>query len=285
MSFWKAVSSIGKNLEKTFEKNVDKAVNDPDDGTQADRDARKAGEDTGSTARDAANDEVKNHDPAWKGVKDLSDKVVDTVPKVEAAAKYGWLKFVGVVTAIFTGAIFFASTQTPGVSPEQQAARDVIRHAEETKRQIEYLNQIMLSEADWNIMMGGLEVQQAPTPVNTPAAVPAAAAPLPPVIAAAAAQPMTVEVTTPHGTREFTTTVENVYRQAPDRVRQVMTQASPPPPPPKIDHGYDHENPNDCAHTHCLGGDISKAGGFHKDFTVNAVDGNGNKFGSARIHN
>jgi hypothetical protein len=281
MSFWKAVSSIVKNLEKTFEKNADKAVNDPDDGRQADRDAWKVGEDTRSTARDAANDEVKNHDPAWKGIKDLSDKVIDAVPKVEAAAKYRWLKFVGVVTAIFTGAIFFASTQTPSISPEQQAARDVIRHAEETKRQIEYLNQIMLSEDDWNIMMGGLEVQS-PTPVNTPAAVPAEAAPLPPIIAAAAAEPMTVEVTTPNGTREFTTTVENVYRQAPDRVRQVMTQA---PPPPKIDHGYDHENPNDCYHTHCLGGDISKAGGFHKDFTVTAVDGNGNTFGSARIHN
>jgi hypothetical protein len=76
MSFWKAVRDIDKSLEETFEKNADKAVNDPDDGKQAWQDAQKAGEDAENTASDAASDEIKNHDPAWKAVKDLSDKAI-----------------------------------------------------------------------------------------------------------------------------------------------------------------------------------------------------------------
>jgi hypothetical protein len=283
MSFGKTLLDIARKLEGTFEKNAGKAGADPDDGSQAFHDAGKAGEGAGRSAGDEANKQARNHEPAWKAVKDLDDKVRDAAPKVEAPARYGWLKFVGVVTAIFTGAIFVASTQRPGISPEQQAARATIRQAEDTRRQIAALDAIVLDMNDWNIMMGGLEVPSAPTPVE-PSAPPAAmAAPLPPIIAAAAAEPMTVDVTTANGSRrEFTTTVENVYRQAPAPVRRIMTKSEPPPP---IEHGYDHPDPNDCFVRHCLGGGTSNAGGFHKDFTVNAVDGNGNLFGSAHIHN
>jgi hypothetical protein len=274
MSFWKAVRDIDKSLEETFEKNADKAVNDPDDGKQAWQDAQKAGEDAENTASDAASDEIKNHDPAWKAVKDLSDKAIAAESKAVETTKLGWLKFVGVVTAIFPGAIFFASTHA-GPSAETKAALETIRRSEVEVEQVNQLSNIVLSMDDWNIMMGGIEVQSVPTPTEAPA-------PLPLVIAAAAAEPLKVEVTTPAGTREFTTTVEKVYRESPSRVQQQMIQQ---PPPPKIDHDYDHPDPNDCFVRHCLGGDLSKAGGFHTNINVTAVDGNGNSFGSAHIHN
>ncbi|HEX5182003.1 MAG TPA: hypothetical protein VFW19_02505 [Allosphingosinicella sp.] len=293
MSFGKTLLDIAGRLEKTFEKNADKAVVDPDDGSQATRDAGKAGDHAGSSAGDEANREARNREPAWKAAKDLSDKVIETAPKVEASAKHGWLTFVGVVTAIFTGAIFVASTQRPAVSPETQAARTVVRDAEDTRRQIAALDAVTLGMDDWNIMMGGLEAPSAPTPAETsappvaaaapPPPIPAMAAELPRIIAAAAAEPMQVDVVTANGSRrEFTTTVGNLYRQAPDQVRRIMTKSEAPPP---IEHGYDQPDPNDCFVRHCLGGGTSNAGGFHRDFTVNAVDGNGNMFGSAHIHN
>lgn len=268
MSFWSVVSDITKNLIKTFEKNADKAVDDPDDGSQADQDAKKAGQDTSNTARDGANDEIRNHDPAWKSVKDLSDKVIAAEPKVVAAAKYGWLKFLGAVTAIFAGTMVFVATQTPSKSPDQQAAEDVLRHARETQQQVEYLDKIVVSEDEFNTMIGGIAVPSAPTPTELPAATPAQAAVLPPPVAAVAAEPARVEVATSSGTQTYTTTVGQVYREAPERVRREMDSSDPPPS--KIEHDYDHENPNDCFHTHCLGGDINTAGGFHKDFTVDA---------------
>jgi hypothetical protein len=76
-------------------------------------------------------------------------------------------------------------------------------------------------------------------------------------------------VTTDSGTQNFTTTVAQVYRNVPAPARQAIERQAPPP----IDHGYDHENLNDCAHTHCLGSDGHLDTGFHKSFTVNSPIG------------
>jgi hypothetical protein len=78
---------------------------------------------------------------------------------------------------------------------------------------------------------------------------------IPDALAAVEAEPVTVELETPDGTQQIKTTVREFYKAAPAEVRQEMEA-------PKVDHGYDHEDPNDCSHRHCLTP--------HKDFTISA---------------
>ncbi len=294
MSFTTAVAKIHKNLIDTFEKAANAAVKGTGDAEQTWRDFEKACKDTGSASTDAARDEVKKHvttrwtgggmskveaeaqfGAKWKQVKDLGDKVIKNAPKVEAAARYGWLRFVGVVTAIFAGAMVYSAANR-GPSTQTKAALETVRHEEMQQEQIERLSEIVISEEEFNIMIGGLEVQSAPTPV-APIAPVAAAAALPPPIAAAAALPVKVEVTTPNGTRSFESNIGEVYSNSPREVRERLVNTVPSPPPPKITHGYDGpgitEDPNSCFVRHCLsgGGD-----GQHKTFTVG-----GTPFGSA----
>jgi hypothetical protein len=289
MSFGKAVLGIARKLEKTFEKTASNAVDQPDDGSQAFRDSRKAGEDAGRSAIYAANQEAGNNSPVWKSV-NLSRKAVEAAPKVEASAKHGWLKFVGTVTAIFTASIVFFSMQSPNISPEQKSALDTIRHAEDTQRQIEALNTIVLKTDDWNIMMGGIEVPMAPTPAPDAAAPEAAAAPIPieaaPVpieVAAVAAAPIEVEVETPTTRRAFTTTVGQVYRNSPPSVQSAIAQHA-------IQHDYNNDTSAAFAqHLHEMSEDWSRRNfpsnnNQPNNIHVDAVDGNGTKFGSADFH-
>ena len=208
MSFGKFLEGVRDKLEKLFEKTASNAADHPDDGSQAFHDSRQAGEDTGSSAPDEANEEAENHDPAWKSVKDLTDKARDIVPNVEASAKHGWVKFVGAVTAIFTASIVFFSMQSPSMSPEQKSAIDTIHRSEDTRRQIAALNTIVLKREDWYLMMGGIQVSMAPTPTPNAAApeataapIPIEAAPIPIEVAAVSTAPIEVDVETPTARR------------------------------------------------------------------------------------
>lgn len=270
--FGDAVQSIGKKLEKTFEKNADKAVNDPDDGSQADRDARQAGGDTANSAGHAANSEAKNHEPAWATVKNLADRA-------EAPVKLGWLKFVGAVTAMFVAVMgYFYFTPDPPTVESRKALAAVNREAADQAQ----IQNLALDRESFNSMVDGIFVQSAPVPTQSTAPVAAAAA-LPPPIAAVAAEPAKVELVTESGEKtEITTTVGQVYLNSPTPVRRVMEGSNNSPPPSPITHGYDGpgitEDPNSCFVRHCLSGS-----GTHKGFTVTAVDGNGNTFGTAQI--
>ena len=273
MSFTTALAKIHKNLIYTFEKAADAAVKGETDAEQTFRDFEKACKDTGITSTDAIRDELKKHltkswmdsgmskvdaeaqfGAKWKNVKDLGDKVIKYAPKVETAAKVGWLKFVGVVTAIFSGAMIYVYTQTPsGPTPDQKAALDIIRHVENTRRQIGYLNQIVISQNELYELLRGLEVQSAPTLV------------LPIPIAVAATAPVEVQVTTPNGTRTFETTFGQVYVNSPPPVREHLVNNPP--------ETYGNDDPGSTENSgHSQGG----VNDHHKTFTVG-----GTPFGSA----
>jgi len=249
MSFLEGMKKIEENLEKTFEKNFEKAVNNPDDGTQADKDSRQAGQDTSGTAGDTANDEVKNHEPAWKAVKDLSDTAIAAETKVVAATKVGFFKFVGVVTAIFAGAmaISFSQRQT-GPTPDQIRMQNTLRTIEIQDQQIKQMERIMVSNDEFNIATANLFA--APAPVIDDPVAPAAAA-LPPPIAAVAAQPVQVVETDSSGEVEAvtTTTVGHAYQSIPREAQRQMENN----PPPKIEHDYDKPSTKDCFRDDCLG--------------------------------
>lgn len=279
-SFTTAVGKIHKNLIDTFEKAADAAIKGEADAEQTFKDFEKACKDTGSQSTDAARDEVKKHltkswmdkgiskadaeamfEAKWKSVKDLGDKVMKSAPKVEAAVKSGWLEFVGVVTAIFAAAMVYVYSQTPsGPSAEQKAAMDIINNSQQTRQQIKNLNRIAISEAEFHIMLGGLEVQYVPDPTGPVVA----AVALPAPIAVVAAVPVSVQVVTPTATRTFETTFGEVYANAPPPVQEYMV-SNPP-------ETYVDEEPEESESTE----DPHQASERHKTFTVS-----GTPFGSA----
>jgi hypothetical protein len=234
MSFGTVLGFIAKKLEKLIEKTASDAVVDPDDGSRAFHGANKAGEDTDRSSADEVNKEAENHNPLWKTV-NLSEKAREFVPKIEASAKYIWVKFVGTVAAIFIASIALVSMQSSSLSVEQKSVLDTIRHAQDSQRQIEALNAIVLKSDDWHIMMGGIQVPMAPTPMPDTAASEATAAPIPIEVAAVAAAPIEVDVETPTARQAFTTTVGQVYRNSPPSVQSAIEQHA-------IQHDYDNDD-------------------------------------------
>jgi Predicted membrane protein len=215
-------------------------------------------------------DAEKWFEDRWKDAVDSAEKIRHAMPKVEAGAKLVWLKFVGAVTAIFTGALI-VSVINSGPTREQRAALDLLARTQMEQEQVQRLSAIVLSDDEFNMLTGSLFVPSAPAPVEMPAPVAAQAAPapaLPAAIAAVAAEPVQVREESSSGeVHTIATTVGSVYTNSPPSVRRAM-EASPPPPP--IDHGYDHEDKNDCFHTDCLGA-IDKQ--FHKQYTITNGDG------------
>jgi hypothetical protein len=297
-SLTKAAYDIEKNLVKTFKDASDVAL-DPHH-TMADvqrvwDNFAQACKDTGNTSTDAARGEVKEHvtkhmreggmskaeadawfESRWQNVKDLGDKIIKATPKIEAAAKYAWLKFAGVVTAIFAGAMIIAVRQTPSISPEQQAAHEVIRQARDTQRQVGDLSKIMVTQEQLQIMLAGMVVPSAPAPV---ADVPAPVAELPFPVAAVAAVPVIVEFASPAQPepRTYTSTVEQVYRNSPPQAQRQIEQDAP-----QIKHDYDSPSRNDCVANDCLNQHRDEwnrhinelnAQRQHKDYSITMGDG------------
>lgn len=153
----------------------------------------------------------------------------------------GWVAIAGFVLAI----IFSPSTPT-APSLQDQEWNSIASNANITTRALE---QSTVTAHEFTSMFSNL----GPAPTTSEPPTPLAAVPA--EIQAIEAEPLTIEVTTPTETQQITTTVRQFYRAAPPSVRQEMEA-------PKIDHGYDHEDPNDCAHRHCLTP--------HKDFTISA---------------
>ncbi len=196
-------------------------------------------------------------------------KVIDLAEKARQGASLTWTQMVGLITAIFVGASGYVYVHNKPARDAQQAALDSLRRVQDEQEQIQSLSAIVLSNDDFNMTTASLFVPSAPPPVTQNdqpiAAVPA---PLPPPIAAVAAQPVEVEETNSAGevTQQLTTTVEHAYRSLPRQAQQQMISS----PPLKLDHDYDHENLNDCFHTDCLKG-IDKQ--FHKDISITNGDG------------
>jgi hypothetical protein len=247
----KALSKIEQKLIKSFE-DAAQVAQDPnpstDDIQRVWENFKQTCKDTGNTTTDAVQGEIKEHvtkqkqldgmskaeadkwfEQKWKDVKDLGDKVIGATPKIKSAAKFGWLKFVGAVTAIFSGALIYSSIHS-GPDAETQNWLNFFRHEDFQRIQIKELEKIVVQDEEFNIFIGGIAT--AP-PIELPAAPPEA---LPPQIEAMAAMPVKVDVTTTSGSQSYNTTVERVYRNAPEPVKTFMVNN----PPQKMDHDYDH---------------------------------------------
>lgn len=201
-------------------------------------------------------------------VKDLNDRIH---PKVVAGEH--WLMFKLAAVLAFGGWVLTAITGYHGPQTAADKMYDDMRN-QASVRAGEASNPglIQVSEDDFNMLIGGLvktvppEVQ--PTPDGPPAS--AAPGPFPPAVAAESQQPVAVTVATPNGTQTISTTIGQVYVNAPPPVRmRIREQAPPPPPIAPVVYG----SPDDCFHTHCLGGGTAPVG---KTFTVG-----GTPFGSA----
>jgi hypothetical protein len=271
----KTLTHITQNIIKVIKEGCDLAVHNhtPAEEAKWEQDVRDVFKDSESTsadgARTAAKEDVTKHlmdggmskadaerlfEHRWQKVKALADKVHAVKPKVEQAGRFLWLKL---GAALLVGG-WVLTAITGAHRPEAESDkmyRFIQREAAETAQ----MQSFLASQEQFNEMIGGLEVEQS-APVPTPGVSPVAAAavpePLPAAVAARAEEPVVVEVVTPSRTQSFTSNIGRVYRNVPQQARQEIERQVP-----KIDHGYDHENLNDCVHTHCMSG-------HHKDFTV-----------------
>ena len=254
-SFTKAVSDITQNLVKTFKKACDVAIdpNRSSDMEQVWRDFENACKDAGNTSTDAAHDEVKEHlarqmqgggmskaefekwfEQKWKDVKDLGDKVIEAAPKVKRFGKFLRLKILG---AIAIGGVFIYRVGHERPSQESIRMQNRLQYLDSINQR----NQsIQIKEDQFHIMTANMQI--ASTPIQMP---------MPVAVAAVAEKPVKVQVTTPSGTRSFTSTIRQVYQNVSPQAQQKIEQDAP-----KIDHDYDHQDT-----------------GFHKTFTVDSPVG------------
>jgi len=168
-----------------------------------------------------------------------------------------WMRVLSIVGGVAFGAWFIiglATHDSVTIPSIQQQQIEAAKHTAETTHLA--LDSVTVSTSDFENMFDSLE---APAPVDEP---PLPAAAIAPAVAAVEAESVTIEMETPQGTRNFTSTVGRVYRTATPEVREQMEA-------PKIDHGYDHPDPHDCTVIHCLTS--------HKDFTVTADFDSGGK--------
>jgi hypothetical protein len=287
LSILKPIANFEQNIMKVVKEGVDLLTHDhtPADVERWEQHVRDVCKDGNQSLDDEAQKQMQEHASnhlmdkgfskaqadAWaestlKKVSDLNDSVRKSLPAVKQTGRFFVVK-----AAALLALGGWALTAITGIhAPEsdaEMAYHQMQQASDERAREQDQIAHLTISGDDFNILMGGLQAHTAPSPQADTPPVAAAAAPLPLTVAAEAADPVDVKVTTPTGTREFTTTVGEVYRNSPPAVQQVIEQPVTP-----IDHGYDHEDPNDCFHTHCLGSD----GGNHKTFTVD-----GTPFGSA----
>jgi hypothetical protein len=153
------------------------------------------------------------------------------------------------------------STSSGPVPSIQQQTIDAFRTDALQPSQIQKTTVIV---DQFNLMIGGmLAVEAAPPRYALPAAV-----------AAVAAEPVAVEVTTQEsGTHEYQSTLGQVYRNSPQSVQRQIEQEAP-----HIDHGYDHPSANSCVVTDCLDQHREQwnrghnAQERHKEFTITPGD-------------
>jgi hypothetical protein len=193
----------------------------------------------------------------WKRLVTAVEKARKTAPKAKDAGRFVWLKVIAAVAAVG----WIATAITGAHAPRTGADRmyDSLRAQTTGAAQMD----MFLSDAgQFDSMIAGLKSGSAPRHAADSPQITAQAAALPPAVADVAEQAVDVEVKTPAGTSQVSTTLGQAYRYVPPPAQRQIERTVQ-----RIDHGYDHENMNDCAHTHCLGGS------FHKDFTVDSPIG------------
>src|SRR2546430_644326 len=142
-------------------------------------------------------------EPQWKAVKDLADRVRDTVPEVK---KFMWLKVLGVIAVVGGLLAVLSGVDRPETDAQKDYRLDRLFHGmDASNKAVETMQAIAASEDQFNIMTANLEVVAAQLSQES----------MPSAVAAVAEQPVKVEMTTPSRTYSFTSTVGRVYRSVP----------------------------------------------------------------------
>jgi hypothetical protein len=162
-----------------------------------------------------------------------------------------WGKGVGIVLLWLGGFALLIRLDSGPSSSIPSIQQQTVNDIQQQMNQPSQIQSTTLISNQFNSMIKGIQSAPSYPSSSSIEATPA----IPDAIAAVEAEPVTVELETPDGTQQIKTTVREFYKAAPAEVRQEMEA-------PKMDHGYDHEDPNDCSHRHCLTP--------HKDFTISA---------------
>lgn len=253
-------NDAAKDLEQTFERNGQRAVDDPNNTAT---DEKEVGE---RSSRSFAAEARKQATEAMSDVEKKTAEVMERAAKARRAVEgkpWGFWK-----------KAFFVAVAITGLTVTLSLMPDTERENQEKKMKSDeawaiYLSktadqnsQIILNMQRYNSAMA--ELRSAPTPHLPPDT--------PRAVAAIAAVPVEVTVTEnkPDSTPEtFTTTVGQFYHAVPQARQQIEQQA------PRIQHDYDKssvDDPNSCFNRHCLDPQ------HHKEFEVNGFDGKAMKF-------
>lgn len=272
----KTLGRLGERILKVFKEGLD-AQTAGGDREEFERDRDQLGRGVEKESADAARDEVKESlskhatgigmsaaeaelwfEHNWKKLIDSSEAFRRAKPQAEEFGRFFWLKALGVVAVAG-----WAATAVTGARPPKSEADRMIESVRTQSAERDQMESFIADEAQFSRMVDGLEPASPPAPRSGLEPIAALAAPLPPAVAAVADQPVVVEVDATNSMpRAFESTVGRMYRSVPPPAQHAIEQTVF-----HIDHGYDHENFDDCAHTHCLGGS------FHKDFTVDSPIG------------
>jgi hypothetical protein len=255
-SFAKTVSDMHKDLEKTFERDITKGVNDPD---QTATEENQAGEKTAQSAAAELRTQVDNKIAELMERAELARKELREREAVKNGKPWPlWKKFI-LVAAIITGLTGVLAV-LPDTEREQAEKRLKVERAWEAQvqAQAEYNSSIIVNMQRFNSIME--ELRSAPTPT------------LPPEVPAAVAKiaDVPVEVTLTENVsnvepEHLTTTIGQFYQSVPQARHQIEQDA------PRIEHDYDKEDPNSCFRRHCLDE-------HHKEYEINGFDGKAMKF-------
>jgi hypothetical protein len=153
----------------------------------------------------------------WKDVWDAGEKVRPSLPKVERAGKWAWLKVTAAV-AVVGGLIAFAVQSGHQTG---QAANDFIGNAQSSAAAYQSERNLNASADEYQEMMESLKLENIPSvpdqPAPAQAAEPAAVAAMPAPVAAVAAVPVQVQVMDAHGAvvQQATRTVAQVWQASP----------------------------------------------------------------------
>jgi hypothetical protein len=258
------------NTEKKFEEAARDALEGRDSSGQK---SQEAGKDVADSSNEAAGKEASQHSSVAvvKDILDAGKKVRAAVPKVEEAVTVGWKGFVGGLAALFAVCMATAVIYTRP-TPEQVKMANFLRveaaRGEQMRLDAQRFQQFLASEAQINLMVGGIMAAPPRTPdTPVPAALPAAVVPVADV-------PVRVEVTTDDGTdRVAASTVGTVYRNSPPQVQQAIERDAP-----KIQHDYNNKATWTC--NGCLSA-IDKQ--FHNSSSPTGWQVKGTVAGNVRI--
>lgn len=256
----KVTKDAATNEEKTFERDAQRAVDDPNNTATEEK---QVGESTIRSASAEARKQISEEvDEVAKRTEALMEKAARARRAVEGKPWPFWKK--GLVVAGTTLGATYLLTVALAFTPDAERAaqekqmRAAQAWADYDQKVAEQNSSIILNLQKYNDAMSAMRSAPPPTPPPD----------LPAPVAAIYDVPVEVTVTenkSDSAPETFATTIGQVYQANPQARQQIVQDA------PRIQHDYDKDDPNSCYHTHCLDQN-------HKQWEVNGFDGKAYKF-------